>query len=226
MNYSGPFNRVIDACAKLADKFGGVTNSTGNRLADSLEVIAGKCGGVAAKQNASSAADVAGIVSDFNALLLKLKNAGIMEPEQFTITVTKDVDDTVTGGGRADRQWNTDQISKVEEKDGVITITLSKPVSQLKWFEAGGVWGRHKWLGIGISAGITPITGLKYNGTALTEADITEATQVSLSEGYFVRWVAADLVVANDDSQASKDTFTLFADGYGTVEFTIKVVAP
>ena len=226
MNYSGPFNRVVDACAKLADKFGGVTNSTGNRLADSLEVIAGKGGGVAAKQAASTAADVAGLKADFNALLLKLQNAGVMQPEEFTITVTKDVEDTVLGGGRADRQWNTDQIKSVAESDGVITITLNKPVSELRWFEAGGSWGNHKWLGIGISAGINPITGLKYNGTSLTDADVTEATQVGLSAGYFVRWVAADLAVANDNSQASKDTFTLWADGYGTVDFTIKVVEP
>ena len=226
MNFSAPFSRIVDACAKLAEKYGGITNPTGSRLADSLEVIAKHGAGVAAKQAASTAADVAGLKADFNALLLKLQNAGVMQPEEFTITVTKEVEDTVLGGGRADRQWNTDQIKSVVEDDGVITITLNKPVSELRWFEAGGSWGNHKWLGIGISAGITPITNLKYNGSSLTDADVTEATQVGLSAGYFVRWVAADLAVANDNSQASKDTFTLWADGYGTVDFTIKVVEP
>ena len=226
MNFSAPFSRIVDACAKLAEKYGGITNPTGSRLADSIEVIAKHGAGVAEKQAASTAADVAGLKADFNALLLKLQNAGVMQPEEFTITVTKDVEDTVLGGGRADRQWNTDQIKSVAESDGVITITLNKPVSELRWFEAGGSWGNHKWLGIGISAGINPITGLKYNGASLTDADVTEATQVGLSAGYFVRWVAADLVVANDNSQASKDTFTLWADGYGTVDFTIKVVEP
>ena len=226
MNFSAPFSRIVDACAKLAEKYGGITNPTGSRLADSLEVIAKHGAGVAEKQAASTAADVAGLKADFNALLLKLQNAGVMQPEEFTITVTKDVEDTVLGGGRADRQWNTDQIKSVAESDGVITITLNKPVSELRWFEAGGSWGNHKWLGIGISAGINPITGLKYNGSSLTDADVTEATQVGLSAGYFVRWVAADLAVANDNSQASKDAFTLWADGYGTVDFTIKVVEP
>ena len=226
MNFSAPFSRIVDACAKLAEKYGGITNPTGSRLADSLEVIAKHGAGVAAKQAASTAADVAGLKADFNALLLKLQNAGVMQPEEFTITVTKDVEDTVLGGSRADRQWNTDQIKSVAESDSVITITLNKPVSELRWFEAGGSWGNHKWLGIGISAGINPITGLKYNGASLTDADVTEATQVGLSAGYFVRWVAADLAVANDNSQASKDTFTLWADGYGTVDFTIKVVEP
>lgn len=226
MSYSAPFSRIVEACSKLAEKYGGVTNSTGNRLADSLEAIAKGSGGVVEKQSASTAGTVTALKDDFNALLLKLQNAGIMQPEEFTITVTKDVEDSVTGGGRADRQWNTDQIKSVVESDGIITITLSKPVSQLKYFEAGGSWGNHKWLGIGISAGITPITGLKYNGNSLTDEDVTEATQVGLSAGYFVRWVAADLVASGDDSQASKDTFTLWANGYGTVEFTIKVVEP
>ena len=168
--------------------------------------------------NLSEATDVAGIV--------ELKNTGIMTPDEFNMTVTKNVDDTITGGGRADRQFNTNKISSVAESDGVITITLSEKVSALKDFNAGGNWGTHKWLGIGISVGINPITGLKYNGTQLTAEDVTEATQVGLSAGYFVRWVAADLVLAGDNKEASKDTFTLWANGYDTTKYTLKIVEP
>ena len=175
-------------------------------------------------QAVSTAATVSALKDDFNALLQKLKEAGLMVKDVFTLTVTKDVNDTFAG--HADRQDNTDDISSVTESDGLITITLSKKVSALKDFEAGGEWGNHKWLGIGISAGISPITGLKYNGSQLTSADVEEATTCSLSAGYFVRWVAADLVLAGDNTQKSVDTFTLSAEGYEPVTCKLKIVEP
>ena len=177
-----------------------------------------------ANMAASTAADVAGLKADFNALLTKLKNAGLMVPDAFTLTATKEVNDTFAG--HADRQYNTEKISSVAVEDDVITITLSEKVSALKDFEAGNGWGNHKWLGIGISAGINPITGLKYNGATLTAEDVTEATGVGLSAGYFVRWVAADLALAGDNTQKSKNAFTLWADGYANTEYTIRIVEP
>ena len=216
-----PFDRVIDAVVSMAEKLGGEVKNTGNRLADNLEAVAENLGGVAVNMETSSATTVAELVEDFNELVTNLKNAGVMKADEFTMTVTKDVTDSVAG--RADRQYNTNKISSVACEDGVITITLSAEVSALKDFDAGGNWGTHKWLGIGVSAGINPITGLKYNGTALTAEDVTEATQVGLSAGYFVRWVAADLVYNGDNSQASKDTFTLWADGYKETTYTIKI---
>ena len=62
-------------------------------------------------------------------------------------------------------------------------------------------------------------TGLYYNGSVLTAEDVEEATsQCGLSAGYFVRWVAADLVLAGDNSQKSVDNFTLWADGYQKIK--------
>lgn len=170
----------------------------------------------------SEANDVSGIVKDFNDLILTLKNSGVIAPYEFDITVTKNVVDSITG--RADRQYNTNQIKSVSEKDGIITIVLNKTVAELKDFNAGGKWGTHKWLGIGISAGVTPITNLKYNGSYLTNEDIIEATQVGLSSGYFVRWVAADLVLTENNNEPSKNYFTLWANGYGSVKYTIKLI--
>lgn len=170
----------------------------------------------------SEATDVAGIVEDFNDLILALKNSGVIVPYEFDITVTKNVVDSITG--RADRQYNTNQIKSVSEKDGIITIVLNKTVAELKDFNGGGKWGTHKWLGIGISAGVTPITNLKYNGSYLTSEDIAEATQVGLSSGYFVRWVAADLVLTENNNESSKNYFTLWANGYGSVKYTIKLI--
>lgn len=231
-NNSSPYNRVIVEVDRIADVLTGtddVENPSGNRLADSLQRIAdhieggGAVGGGTENQAASTAADVAGIVADFNSLLNKMKNAGIMTPDTMTLqfaTVTDSV------AGHADRQHNTGKISSVAEEDGVITITLSEKVSNLKDFDGKNGWGVHKWLGIGIGAGISPITGLKYNGTALSAEDVNEATTCGLSAGYFVRWVAADLVLAGDNSEKSKDTFTLWADGYGTVSYKLSIVEP
>lgn len=222
--FSGPFNRVIEAVSAIAKKYGTVKDGTGNRLVDALEAIAENGGGTVANMEPSTAADVAGLKADLNSLIANLKNSGVMAPDEFTLTVTKNVTDSVSG--REDRQYNTNKISSVAEEDGVITITLSEKVSALKDFNAGGSWGVHKWLGIGISAGINPITGLKYNGTQLTAEDVTEATQVGLSAGYFVRWVAADLVLAGDNSQASKDEFILWANGYRDTAYKLKIVEP
>lgn len=130
----------------------------------------------------------------------------------------------VTGDNEATRAANTAKISGVSIDGNVITITLSCKVSGLDDFDARGGWGVHKWLGIGLSAGIDDITDLVYNGSALSAEDVTEATNMGLSEGYFVRWVAADLVLAGDDTQASKSTFVLSSEGYAPRGFRLKIV--
>lgn len=178
----------------------------------------------AANQAASTAADAAALKADFNSLLVKLKNAGLMVADAFTLVVANSVNDQTAG--HANRTYNTGKISSVTESEGVITITLSAKVSALKDFDGGNGFGVHKWLGIAVSAGINPITGLKYNGSALTAEDVSEATAMGLSAGYFVRWVAADLVLAGDNSQKSKDTFTLWADGYAKTAYKLRIVEP
>lgn len=130
----------------------------------------------------------------------------------------------VTGDNEAARAANTAKISGVSIDGNVISITLSCKVSELNDFDGRGGWGTHKWLGIGLGAGIDDITDLVYNGSALSAEDVTEATNMGLSEGYFVRWVAADLVLAGDDTQASKGTFTLSSEGYAPRGFVLRII--
>ena len=165
---------------------------------------------------------VAKVRASLNSLITKLKDAGLMIGDAFTLTVTREV----TESGNADRAYNTGKIASVEESDGVITITLSEKVEDLKDFDGGNGWGVHKWLGIGVSAGVSPITGLEYNGSNLTDDDVAEATAVGLSAGYFVRWVAADLVLAGDNSEKSVDNFTLKASGYAETNYKLVIVEP
>lgn len=177
-------------------------------------------------QAADTAGTTASLKAAFNSLLVKLKNAGLMTGDEWAApTVTKEINDTVAG--HADRQANTNDISSVAVANGVITITLSKKVSALKDFDGGNGWGVHKWLGIGVRPWTNAITGLYYNGAQLTAEDVTEAQSVGLNDaGYFVRWVAADLVLAGDNSQKSKDTFTIWADGYQKATYKLKIVEP
>ena len=103
----------------------------------------------------------------------------------------------------------------------MITITLSDKVANLKDFDGGGSWGVHKWMGIGVSAGISPITGLYFNGDQLTDDDVTEATAMGLSAGYFVLWVKAERIV-----EGASNKFILWADGYAKTEITLVIVEP
>ena len=169
---------------------------------------------------------VAKVRTSLNALITKLKNAGLMVGDVFTMQYAA-VTDTVAG--HADRTYNTGKISNVavDNDAHTITITLSEKVKDLKDFEAGNGWGKHKWLGIGLGVGISPITNLYYNGSALTADDVSEATsQCSLEAGYFVRWVAADLVLAGNNTEKSVDNFTLWADGYAETTYKLVIVEP
>lgn len=190
-------------------------------------VVGGKIiyeNGLMPNQAADSTGSTASLKASINALLTKLKDAGLMIGDAFSMTVANSVNDSVAG--HADRSYNTGKISSVAESDGVITITLSDKVKNLKDFDGGNGWGVHKWLGIAISVGVNPITGLYYNGKVLTADDVAEATAVGLSAGYFVRWVAADLVLAGDNSQRSQDTFTLWASNYAETAYKLKIVEP
>ena len=185
-------------------------------------------GGLLPNQEAATGTGATGgtnAVNAINALLLKMKNSGLMKPDEFTMQYAA-VTDTVAG--HADRQYNTGKISNVAVDNDTheITITLSDKVKNLKDFDGLHGWGVHKWLGIGLGVGISPITGLFYNGSAVTDEDVAEASQCTLDAGYFVRWVAADLVLAGDNTQKSVDTFTLWADGYEETSYRLIIVEP
>lgn len=186
-----------------------------------LEFKRGSKGVMPNQATPAADANAAAVRSSLISLITALKDNGLMAGDAFTMTYG-----AVTGDNEADRAFNTGKISGVTIEDGVITVTLSAKVSELKDFDARNGWGVHKWLGIGISTGVSDLTKLEYNGTALSAEDVTEATNMGLSSGYFVRWIAADLVLAGDNSQKSKDTFTLWSSGYQLSEFRLRIVEP
>ena len=178
--------------------------------------------GVMPNQEYNSAGTTATLKADLNDLLMKLKDAGLMVGDPFSLTVAA----AAGANGDSNRLYNAGKVSSVAESEGIITITLSDKVENLKDSDGGAGWGVHKWIGIGISAGVSPITGLKYNGTALTADDVTEASNCSLETGYFVRWVAADLVLAGDNTQRSVDSFELSGSGHAKTVYKFRIVEP
>ena len=199
---------------------GEVTHIGGKLVFDNGAVLSGGL-----MPNQAEATGSGSAVTTLNALIRKLKNAGLMVGDAFTLSYAA-VTDSVQGHSK--RQENTAKISSVaiDNDTHTITVTLSKKVSELNDFDGGGDWGTHKWLGIGLSWGEGAITNLKYNGEQLTTEDVSEATACGLSAGAFVRWIAADLVLAGNESQKSKSAFTLWADGYQETVYTIRIVEP
>ena len=176
--------------------------------------LPGSSGGAAENQAASTATAVAGLKNDFNALLAKLKNAGIMEPDAWNLSVrlALSLTDAVAAANNAK--------ASVALADGVITITAD--VDDLEESESSAPGqGTHKWIGLGIGTGLSSVTLAKYNGSALTEGDAAEAVSVGLDQpGEFVLYVRAE------ELTETPKTITLQADGYGEVAVSITVAAP
>lgn len=171
-------------------------------------------GAAAENQAASTATAVVGLKNDFNALLVKLKNAGIMTPDAWDISVrlAPALTDSVAAANNAK--------ASVALADGVITVTADVDALEASESSAPGQ-GTHKWIGLGIGTGLTSVALAKYNGSQLTEADASEAVSVGLDQaGEFVLYIRADEVVS------TPKTITLQADGYGEQTLTITVVAP
>ena len=193
---------------------GGVLEFEDGAEVRNMPAGSGSAAGVAANQAASTATAVVGLKNDFNALLVKLKNAGIMTPDAWDISVrlAPALTDSVAAANNAK--------ASVALADGVITVTADVDALEASESSAPGQ-GTHKWIGLGIGTGLTSVALAKYNGSQLTEADASEAVSVGLDQaGEFVLYIRADEVVS------TPKTITLQADGYGEQTLTITVVAP
>ena len=175
---------------------------------------AGQTGGAAAdNQAASNATAVAALKNDFNALLIKLKNAGIMTPDTWNITA-----------GLAPTPTEEVLVSNKEKasvslEDGVVTVTVD--VDELtESASSEPSQGTHKWLALEIGTGINDITEVKYNGSALTDQDVSDAQATGCATGSFV------LYIKTEEVAETPKTITLSADGYGETTITIQVAAP
>ena len=166
----------------------------------------------AQNQPASTATQVAGLKNDFNAFLVKLKEAGIMEPDAWALTAR--VAPSASGKAGANNAKASAAI------DGTV-ITVTASLDELEAFDSSAPGqGVHKWIGLGVGTGLSSILLMTYNGGAAEQADVDEASSVGLSEGEFVLWIRADEVVT------TPKMFTLKADGYPAVDVTVTLTEP
>lgn len=163
-------------------------------------------------QAVSTATQLSGLKADFNALLIKLKEAGLMEPDAWNISVRLAPSLTdVTAAANNGK-------SSVALADGIITVTTD--VEDLEESESSSPGqGTHKWIGLGIGTGLSSVTLAKYNGTPLTNVDANEAASVGLNQaGEFVLYIRAEEVAV------TPKVITLKADGFPEIPITIQVV--
>ena len=166
----------------------------------------------------------ADIRSDLNGLITKLKNAGIIIPDSWHLSVlacptpaAMPTSETTANSGHA-----TVTIDGTE-----ITITLNCKVSELADANHGETWGKHKWLGFGVRTGLGSVVGVKFTddtgaSVTLSADDAAEATTLDLSAGDFVLYIKAEQV----EYLTGEKYFTLNADGYAETTFTMKIVEP
>ena len=168
----------------------------------------------AINQAASTASTVAGVKEDLNALLLKLKDAGLMTPDTWNVSVAKiptPTGDVLTA--------NQSKVEAITIEDNVITVSVD--VSELTAFESSNpTQGTHKWVGMLITTGLPDITAAKYNGYQLTNADANEAAAVGGSAGDIVMWLKCDEIVS------TPKIFALWASGYPEATFTVVITEP
>ena len=202
---------------------GEVTHIGGKLVFEEGGSIAGFPG--AANQEPVTGNQVKDVKDAFNALLIGLKNAGIMVPDSWNVSVlacptpaSMPTSETAANSGHA-----TVTIDGTE-----ITITLNCKVSELADANHGETWGKHKWLGFGVRTGLGSVVGMKFTddtgaSVTLSSADADEAATLGLTTpGDFVLYIKAE--------QAGYLTgdkhFTLKADGYAETTFTMKIVEP
>ena len=159
--------------------------------------------------------------ANFNSLLTALKNAGIIAPDEWTVSVlacptpaSMPTSETASNSGHA-----TLSIS-----DGVITIALDCEIADLADADHGSSWGTHKWLGFGVRTGLGSIVGVKFTddtgaSATLASGDATEATALGLSAGDFVLYIKAE----QPEYLTGGKCFTLEADGYEPVTVSMKI---
>ena len=168
----------------------------------------------AANQADSTASTIAGVKDDFNALLLKLKDAGLMTPDSWNVSFAKiptPIGDDLTA--------NQSKVTAITIEDGVITVAVD--ISELIAFASSNpAQGTHKWVGMLVTTGLPDITAVKYNSSQLTAADATEAAAVGGSAGDIVMWLKCDEIIS------TPKVFTLWASGYPEATFTVVIAEP
>ena len=154
-------------------------------------------------KDSNTAADIR---DDLNTLIKNLKNAGVMIPDAWNLSAlacptpaSMPTEATAANSGHA----------TVSVEDNVVTITLDCKVSAL----------------FGIRTGLGSVEGIKFTDdtgaeVTLGSGDASEASALGLSAGDFVLFIKAE----DPKYLTGEKYFTLWADGYATTRFAMKIV--
>ena len=202
---------------------GEVTHIGGKLVFEEGGSIAGFPG--AANQEPVTGNQVKDVKDAFNVLLIGLKNAGIMVPDSWNLSVLA----CLTPAAMPTSETTANSGHATVTIDGTeITITLNCKVSELADANHGETWGKHKWLGFGVRTGIGSVVGMKFTddtgaSVTLSSADADEAATLGLNTpGDFVLYIKAEQA----GYLTGEKYFTLKADGYAETTFTMKIVEP
>ena len=160
---------------------------------------------------ASEATRVSELNDNFNTLLVGLKEAGYVKKDQFTVD-----SNLIPNPTDAELVANHAKVEAVTYEDNVIEVKV--PVDELTAYPSSNPeQGTHKWLGLEIKTGVSPVAGVKFDNYELTNDDAAEATSVGCAAGSFVLYIKAE------DIAVTPREFTLSKPGYKTAKVTIKV---
>lgn len=98
-------------------------------------------------------------------------------------------------------QANQDAVTAVQDGTDIL-VTIDGTLNSFTSTTPGQ--GTGKWIGFKVTTNAADLTQVKYNGVALTAADVAEADTLGLPAGSFVLWAKA--------GQLPK-TFTVEVDG-------------
>ena len=164
----------------------------------------------------------ADIRNDLNTLILNLKNAGVMIPDAWNLSVLA----VPTPASMPTAETAANSGHAAVTIDGTeITITLDCTVADLADADHGETWGSHKWLGFGVRTGLASVEGVQFTDdtgaeTTLGSADASEADTLGLSAGDFVLYIKAE----QKEYLTGQKEFTLWASGYAEFVYTMKIV--
>ena len=147
----------------------------------------------------------------------------VPEPNYMNVSVKKLENTNVPAdGNKVNCKANQDAITVAlapVTAEGKLEVTVSGSLVDMKEFTSKNTEQASvasKWIGLIVETGETSIVGVKVDGIALTEADVTEADSVKAPKGSFILWLRAEQVVT------TPRTLTLSADGKKPVEVTIR----
>ena len=147
-------------------------------------------------------------------IIAAIKEAGLMYSAEWDIdaslapTPTEDV-----------LVRNKAKVVSVSCNDGTVTVVVDPDELEAS-ASSDPSQGTHKWLALEIATGVDSINEVCYNGYALTEQDIADATATGCNEGSFVLYIKAEEVFAN------AKTFRLSAAEHYELSITVRARRP